>query len=268
MGVKTVEDLAQKAIEAQKTISSTRRVPSEGATSEEWRKFYQALGAPESPDGYALPDDNAGPVKTALERAREAAFRRGVTKEAWDDFRESLVGAHSEAESQRRQQLEQQVEQWKERASGQFGENLEDVKTRAHRALARVFGDNEEARQLFEAQGLGEHPGFLGVMSQLDSFVNDDTIPPANTPPQPTEGDKLMKAREIALKMKEIVAKPEFHDRRQAGHDVALENFYSLSHEIQQLGFSGATDPALRMEELVPYPNTPTDVPNKAPFGL
>src|SRR6185369_12579211 len=49
---KSLDDLARGHLETKKLASSKLIIPGDGATDEDWGKFYDALGRPESPDKY------------------------------------------------------------------------------------------------------------------------------------------------------------------------------------------------------------------------
>lgn len=89
--------VAKQAFELDKFAGKAVAVPGEGATPEEWDKFYTRLGRPEKKDGYDLKVDKALPEDLPydaefLDKYRDKAFELGLRKQAAEELHSWFVG--------------------------------------------------------------------------------------------------------------------------------------------------------------------------------
>lgn len=95
-GVKDVPSLAAKAMNAEKLIGASIRVPGDDAKPEEWEKFFARLGRPDKPDGYEFkpPADMPSDLPYDQEFAswfKGAAHGAGLSTKAATTLHDSFV---------------------------------------------------------------------------------------------------------------------------------------------------------------------------------
>lgn len=116
-GWKSLDDVVKGYRAAERALRDGGRikVPGEGASAEEIAEYRKAIGVPEDPKGYAVPEfkDAAGnpiPLNTAMtERITAAAHKMGVPKAALDALLEGEIRAQIEENDAHLAQLTEQA---------------------------------------------------------------------------------------------------------------------------------------------------------------
>jgi hypothetical protein len=138
-GIKDVLGLVKKAVETDKLIGNSVRVPGKDATPEDWEKFFARLPddrrAPPSADGYefAPPANMPEDVPYSNEFAewfKAAAHKAGVSKGQAKALHDEFVGmsiATTQASTEARQEagLKALEETWGPSTEGRFKANVE-----------------------------------------------------------------------------------------------------------------------------------------------
>lgn len=79
-GIKTVDDLAKKALNQESFIGSAVKVPASDAPPAEWDKFYSKAGRPEKPEAYELKRPDGLPEDLPYDEALAGGFRAWAHK--------------------------------------------------------------------------------------------------------------------------------------------------------------------------------------------
>jgi len=175
----SVTDLAKAEFEARQKLSNAIFRPGKGAKDEEVAAFRKALGVPEAADKYevALPDDlpehvNADEIKGALPSFLEVAHQAGATPEVvnavvgWyaktlaDQDPNTLNAARAVAE------LHSNRDKWADELRNEWRGPEYDENVQIGGAALREFG-GEEAIEVIEQSGLGNHPAILRMMAKI-----------------------------------------------------------------------------------------------------
>lgn len=192
----SVTDLAKAEFEARQKLSNAIFRPGKGAKDEEVAAFRKALGVPEAADKYevALPDDlpehvNAEEIKAALPSFLEVAHAAGATPEVvnavvgWyaktlaDQDPNTLNAARAVAE------LHANQDQWADELRNEWRGDEYQENVLIGGAALREFG-GEEAIEVIEQSGLGNHPAILRMMAKIGRVtgMSEHRFVPADGP--------------------------------------------------------------------------------------
>lgn len=153
----------------QKQIIEGIKPPGQDATDDDWGKFFNEIGRPESADKYALPDlEIPGfDVKAERELFTSMAHKNGLTqKQAEGLYKDYLNSIKTNVTKQ-----------------------AEDFATKSQSALKEAFGDNFQggfdlakkgARAIgiadtLDQEGLSANPLILKLCAKLGEFVGEDS---------------------------------------------------------------------------------------------
>lgn len=162
---------AEKAVGADKVV-----LPGQGATDEEKRAFWSAIGCPESVDGYTPPTDNISKHFDAdlFDTMREDAHRLGVTPQQLAGLSRAMdaraVMRMEQAETKQTQQIEQWHAELHQKHGDAFDQNMELVWNTAH-----DFG-GEEFVTLLKETGLNNHPVMVNTLVKFARAMAEDEI--------------------------------------------------------------------------------------------
>lgn len=190
-GFEDVGALAREHVHLQKLIGRKGILPpGEGATEEDYSRYYDALGRPEDPSGYDLTEverPEGLPWSAEIETEMLARMHRaGLTNDQARALMESYVDLQgttwSQLQASQSQALESAVQELRSEWGGAYDARL-DV---ANRAFAMAFGDQvEDVRQLRLADGgfLGDHPQLVRAFAAIGArmseaeFVGEGAMP-------------------------------------------------------------------------------------------
>lgn len=177
-GWKTLDDVVKGYREAERGLRDGGRikVPGEDASDEEMAAYRSAIGVPEKPDGYAVPepkdaDGNPIPINTALtERVTASAHKHGVPKAALD----AILAEEIEAQIA---EFDQQTGALKAKAAEHvkgWGEE-KDAKLANLNAAAKDAGLTRADMEYL--RGLPSGPGkMLDMLAKMGSNFSEDTL--------------------------------------------------------------------------------------------
>jgi len=180
-----VSTLAKGFVDTKKHLSSTRRVPGEDATPEDWGKFYNSMGRPERHDGYAIPDEVDHNLRGTLEGIRETAHNRGLTEAQWS----ALVNAANEKAAESSSKLGELKSSWEQNAREQLGENADKRLELANQTLEKIMADDPAAAEVMKQTGLDRHPAILDALLKAGDLMGEDSAPPVGGSPSEAPGD-------------------------------------------------------------------------------
>jgi hypothetical protein len=161
------------------------RPPSPGAPPEAQQAFeaalLQALGAPESPDGYSLDLNRRAPIdqevlawfKSAACKARLSPSQVRIIAEAYAELEASATRRIRQAREQgRRQAMDQLRGVWGDEA----GRNV-DLALRGLRSSAQASGaDLARLLQALDASGLGDNPEMVRLFHYIGQAQAEDRL--------------------------------------------------------------------------------------------
>lgn len=183
-------DSPLKALESYRNLEKHLGVPSDRLLKlplptdgkEAWEPIYKALGKPESPDKYQIPELKLGEgitIDTAkLDAVKKVMHETGITQKQ----AESLIKWYGS-------DLTQQVEAYKNQqtAAKQAGEaelkkawgDKFEPELDTARAVIRKFG-NEELLAELEQSGMGNHPKLTQFLNKVGKAMLEDSATGAN----------------------------------------------------------------------------------------
>jgi len=173
----TVEDLAKAYQGLDKTLSSSFRVPGQDAGQDEWGKFYTRLGAPESTEGYTLPETEDTALKDTLGQLRASALETGITQKQWTALARKANEVNQTSRTAVQDQISQMRENWQAALKTELGDTYEDTLAHAQRLHDQVFGEDEELQALFQTLGIADHPAIVRMFAEVAKRTGNDQIP-------------------------------------------------------------------------------------------
>lgn len=221
---------AEKAVGADKVV-----LPGQGATDEEMRSYFTAIGCPESIDGYAPPTENISEhFDTALfDNMREDAHRLGVTPQQLAGLARSFDARANMHREQTTADQVRQNEQWDADLHQKYGDAY-DQNTELARGVLNAFG-GEELLAIIEAAGLSSNPVVVEAFHKIGRTMAEDEILGGggaqtftNTPDQAQE-----EWRTLQLDTDFMAA---LQDQNHVGHKAAFEKQTQLFQQMHPEG--------------------------------
>ena len=174
---KTISELGQsyKALEGK--LGSSLTPPKEDAPAEEWQAFYRKIGAPETPNDYAL-DKSKVPAEIYSEELEQSfrtwAHAAGLTKsqasalfEKYNDMAQGIYNRQVAA-----------IRAEKEKAEGslrkEWGADADSNFALVQRAFAK-FGSPEVAKVMAKT-GAGNHPEVVKMFAKIGQALREAPI--------------------------------------------------------------------------------------------
>lgn len=238
-GVGDVPTLAKMMVETRTYVDSTARVPREGASSEEWQRFYRSLGVPESPDSYTLPEGAAD--------FREQAHEANLTDDQFRTVATALAEQQRQAEEERQRKAQRLREEWAEKARKEIGDDWEETVAAAQRQF--LDQHTEEEQQALKETGLAENPALLKALALAYKKTGDGRV---------IEGDgaspnKQNRAQDLANEWRDLRLSEDMKKPGSAEYMRAVGRLQSLNMELRKMGYSGAMDPKLGLDTFQHY---------------
>lgn len=228
---KDESSLAKSYLELQKTLGSARlEKPSESWTPEQWDKFYNELGRPESADKYAY-DEKQMPDGLIYDKGMEERFNKifhkaGLTNKQAAIIRDEFVGYRGESHSQMVKAREERAFKESQNLKQEWGDEY-DARMDAAFKTAREFGGQEMAKALADA-GMGLDPSLLRAFSKIGMLMNGDKLRSGRG------GSEFMMSRDEALtKLADLKGDEGFIKRFNSGDKEAIaqrEKLFKLAY--------------------------------------
>ncbi len=192
--------------------------------AEGWSKVFNAIGRPETADGYAfdnqsgieLSDElmsgfkafahNAGYSQKQLEGAIQ--FQLEAIK-AGDDF------YATQQETRKNENVELQKQKWQD--------DYEPTVTKID-AMAEKLG----VKEYFEKLGIDKEPEVVNMLLTIANSDTEDTLE--------TNDDTKPAETTLQGKLKEIMESPEFKERFNPGHKAKMQEFMDMNMAIANAG--------------------------------
>jgi hypothetical protein len=242
-GITDVGKLAEEYVRNQKDWSTSVRVPSAQASKEDWSKYYEKIGRPESTEGYATPAESET-ARAILESIKGEAHNAGLTKAQWEAVAKAFDGAQSTMDQAQRSA----ADQWAQKAQEKWGEKLGEVVAKGRTVMDKLIQDDPSLKEVLDDSGLANHPSLIEYMARIADLTGPDTAPTS------MDGARMGGSKEEAVKLaqeaREIFASPEMRQKSHPGRQAAMHRFMTIEKSLQKMGYSGGTtDPALTVDD-------------------
>lgn len=159
----------------QKQIVQGIQVPGEGATDDDWSKYYTSLGRPESADKYNLPEDvkafDGFDLDGEKKMFNELAHKNGLSDKQAAGLFKDYIGALNKHHEQY-QASRPTLDQAKKEA---FGDKVDEGYALANKA-SDAYGYTDK----LNARGLGRDPLVLQILAELGKGVGEGEFVPNN----------------------------------------------------------------------------------------
>lgn len=228
--ITSMHGLVSSFINAQKMTGANKiAIPSEHATEDDWRQFYQKVGLPEAEKDYSLEVPQEGADEKFVEAFKAEAFKAGILpKQAqalvnwYGQFADGAVKAQVEASQQA---VQQEYDQFKARQGTAYQARL----TRAQKAKDQFTESIPGFDEWMEQSGLSKHPKFIEFMMN----VADQTVKEGSNPAGPGNTGMGMTVQQAQHKLQGIMGdlKHPYFDKKHPGHAAAVQEVTEL-HEV------------------------------------
>ena len=174
----SLEDLAKGYVHAQHMIGSDKVViPGKTASEDEYNDFYNALGRPDTPNGYTVPTENMPDIKmdeSLQNEFFEESHRLGLT----DNQVAGLMRWQAEkafgAEKQAFEAQEMSVEDSIQKLQSEFGDAYDEKIALAQEAVYQFGGD--ELMDYLDSSGIGNSPQIIKAFAEIGKMIASDEI--------------------------------------------------------------------------------------------
>lgn len=231
------EVVAKSYIEVRDKLTSTRRVPDQSATREEWDAFHASMGRPPEANGYDLPADAPSSIRSILEALRPIAHQVGIPREAFSKLAAEAAGRASATE----RELQAARQEMEKRVRDANGDKADSILAQAQETLAKIMADDPKAKQVLEMGGLSMQNAMLQAILKVRSAVSDEKAPFGGT--GPSAGPSAEKLAEKGLA---IMGTEEFQKTNHPLHAVAARNLRQIQADLLGMGYNGINDPRLK----------------------
>lgn len=178
--IKTVQDLAKGYVSAQKLIGAKRTaIPGDNATDAQWGEFFNAVGRPDSPDKYEVPDvkvddslkPNADRLKLVQKKMHDLGFTpkqaRGIMEYYMTSMNEQFLASKAATETQSSAATAGLKQEWGEK----FDTNVDIAK-----GVIRKFAgaDGDAFLTYLDQSGMGSNVQLIKFLHKVGSAVLED----------------------------------------------------------------------------------------------
>lgn len=237
----SVDDLAKSYVGLEKKMGQGKRVPQEEAPQEEWREFYQELGAPSSAEAYQTPDEMPEGFADMMQRARNVAHEKGLTQDQFGNMIEPFLEAEKERQIVSDNAVKESKDRWKRQLQEQYGTEYESKSALAQRAYEAVVNNNPDLQEVFDATGMGHHPAVMDFMVRMGSGMSDEVVPSGSG------GDVLgFDPAGLAARARKLAKMGAIHNQRHPEYEEHFKEFMDIQQKLAEEGYEGMTDPRLQ----------------------
>lgn len=174
---KSKEDLVKSYNEAQKLISQKgMQPPSEDASPEEFKKFFQQIGAPESPDGYEYDIPEGSFIDDGvLDTYKQAALEAGATpyqfKVMMDKVNEAIESDFQAQEAEILERTNNAREALKKEWGSHYEENIKEIDN----TLTRL-GVSEDSKSELRQSGLAANTEIIKMLNNVSKMMSENNV--------------------------------------------------------------------------------------------
>ncbi len=230
---KTVNDLAQSHIHAQKMLGSSVQVPGELATQDDWNKFYTKTGRPQdpnaydftvvkAPEGFTIADELVSGFRTA---AHNSGLNQQQASNLMDWYVKASQGQLQAAQQQTATAKQAATQALREDWGGDYDRNAQAVNT----ALNRFFPEHLQ-QQIMEVALT--NADFAKALSDIGSRMGEDTT--AGIKSASTSKDRRS---EIEAELKTLRHDPDsaYLNARHPNHNDEITRVAAMLDELNEL---------------------------------
>lgn len=176
---KSLEGMAKSLLSAQRMVGADKVVlPNEHTTNEEKQEFYNRLGRPETPDGYAFktikPEDMPPGMQVNQEFEKafgNKAFELGLTKEQANELRDWHQGVVVASYQDADQIMEREHQKSVETLRGEWGQAFQANVDLANKVVKKF----DPGLKLVE-MGLGNNPTLIKLLAEVGKTMSEDRL--------------------------------------------------------------------------------------------
>lgn len=233
------EAVALKAFNLEKFVGHEKAgrgivIPKDDAKPEEWKAFYNKLGAPASVDGYVLPTEmQADPL---LSKLRETAFNTHMPKAMFDNIIKMVGETGKAAQEEQMRQFAQKSELEYAQLKGEWGPDAarnEETGRRAAKAFIPHTDANDLADKISRIEGALGTAFTLKLFANIGNSISEHGFVDGEGPP----GGGTQSASSARAEIAVLKADPEFGKKLMAGDAESKKKWDSL----HQLAYPGST---------------------------
>lgn len=237
----SVQDLGKSYLNLRKKMGESSRIPSEDADSSEWSGFYQSLGAPESEEGYEIPQGITEELEGTLKDVRKSALSKGVTKGQWQELMNPLANLDKEKSEKLSKAKDESLESWKQAAKSKYGNEFDSQMALAERAYNSLVKGNPDLAGVFEATGMGYHPEVMEFMVGMGRNMADESIPSG------ASGNNFgTDYTSLAARARKIAKTGHMANPRHPEYEEHYNEFMKIQTALLEAGYQGMSDPRLQ----------------------
>lgn len=178
-GEKALDKVVRSYLEAETRLNEPLKRPGENATEEEWSRYYQQIGRPESPEGYDFSDVDLPDGYTMGEEteklAREIAYREGFTPDQAKAVVRTIAERDAAAVAAIQRKNKQALKSGLEALQSEWGDNFEANRQQAHQGIEKVFG--KEFLGIVLRSGLDQYAPLLKGGYNVARMTAEGTAP-------------------------------------------------------------------------------------------
>lgn len=202
-------------------VPGVAKLPTEGNT-EEMEAFYNALGRPETVDGYKFDvPDGVELDQGLIKEFTEIAHKSGLTGAAAKNIMDWYAGAAQQASQQMEETRKATDSTLKQEWGNAYDAKMNEVKAAAYHIMDKY---GEAGKELINSP-LGNNPAFFQILSQLGSTLSESGVLQGTT--SAVHG---LTPQEAKAKIDEIQGNfnhPYYNDEH-PGHKAAVEKMRQL----------------------------------------
>jgi hypothetical protein len=229
-GWQNVQDLAKGYVNIEKMIGGDPLVmPADDAAPEEWSKFYNRLGRPDTPDGYELSEMPEGYERNEAlsDWFKKSAHELGLNQKAAKELDKRFNEFMANYSAQQQEELGKQGESEKAALQKEWG-NTYDENMALAQAAAEKLGGEKVAKAIQALEGQVGFQDTVKLFTELGKMFGDDKFIQSASARATGFG---MSPEQAKMRIKEIESDPAY-----LNPDPATESRHkSLVQEAQRL---------------------------------
>lgn len=240
--IKSTDDLWKTLDNAQSLIGK-KSVPAQDATDEEWERFYNQAGRPESPDKYTLPDieglkdvDLGEQKKIAMDLFHKAGLNTRQAQKLWKEYIGTEMGIAEKSKASKAENDSKLDKEFEEIKSKVFGEEYE---AKSQQALGLI--NKHAPEELKDAlKEIGNNPkamaAVIATLSAVQGEIDSVKKQYAGEDGLKGRGDQTGGAQSIESVRKELASlrtSQAAKDFTHADHKATMEKVSSLAEKVR-----------------------------------
>ena len=174
----TLGELAKAVVSERETADRKVLVPGDDSEESEREQFFNAIGRPESPEGYELESpegaEELGFTEDQIEKFKSKAHEVGLTKQQAEQLHSWQAERTKEAVQQMRQTQEQDKKQRLETLKKEYGDQFNTKVEQAKRAFRDFGGDN--LLSYLKKNGQADDPELIRAFAAIHEKTANDNI--------------------------------------------------------------------------------------------